>query len=107
MTSGVESLAFASLAPAAVISGLLVRATTRYRLQMWIGWILSIIAFALLSTLLATDALGKSTGYLVLLGLGVGYVMFVGWGLGLMRRLAPIAVCCTQHRCILSKHPYR
>ena len=107
MTSGIESLTFASLAPAAVVSGLLVKATTRYRPQMWIGWILSITAFGLLSTLLATDALGKSTGYLVLLGLGIGYVMFVGCGLGLMRQLAPIAVRCTQHRCILFKHPYR
>ena len=79
--SGVYQLAFASLAPAAIVAGLSVKATERYRPQMWIAWTLVIVALGLMSTLLATDSLGKSTGCLVLLGLGIGYVVFVDRGL--------------------------
>jgi hypothetical protein len=77
VTSGVYQLAFASLAPAAIAAGLSVKATERYRPQMWIAWTLIIIALGLMSTLLATDSLGKSTGYLALLGWGIGYVVYV------------------------------
>lgn len=76
VASGVKTLAFASLAPAAIITGLSVNATGRYRVQMWISWTIIIVALGLMSTLHATDALGKSIGYLLFLGFGIGYVMF-------------------------------
>ena len=79
--SGVYSLAFSSLGPAAIITGISVKATGRYRLQSWIGWTLIVIAIGLMSTVLATDPLSKSIGYAVLLGLGAGFVVFVGSGL--------------------------
>ncbi|KAH0828699.1 major facilitator superfamily domain-containing protein [Lanmaoa asiatica] len=66
--SGVYSLAFASLAPAAIATGLSVKATRRYRPQIWIGWILIIIPLGLMSTIRATDSLGKPIGCLALLG---------------------------------------
>ena len=75
--SGVYSLAFASLAPAAVTAGISVKATGRYRPQTWIGWIITVVALSLMSTILATDSLGISIGYVALLGLGIGYVVFV------------------------------
>ncbi|KAG8221503.1 MFS general substrate transporter [Butyriboletus roseoflavus] len=72
ITSGIYLLAFSSLAPAAVITGLSVKATGRYRPQIWIGWVFTIIALGLMSTISATDSLEKSVGYLVLLGCGIG-----------------------------------
>lgn len=55
--SGVYSLAFASLAPAATITGLSVKPTGRYRPQMWMGWVLTVAALGLMSTIRATDPL--------------------------------------------------
>ena len=49
----------------------------RYRPQIWIGWILTVVALGLMSTILATDHLSKSFGYMVLLGWGIGYVVFI------------------------------
>ncbi|KAG8217053.1 MFS general substrate transporter [Butyriboletus roseoflavus] len=72
VTSGVYSLAFASLAPAAILAGISVRLTGRYRPQMWIGWTLAIIALGLMTTVLATDSVEKPVGYLLLLGWGIG-----------------------------------
>ncbi|KAN0098036.1 hypothetical protein V8E55_002482 [Tylopilus felleus] len=70
--SGIYALALGSVAPAGIITGISIKLTGRYRPQMWIGWILTIVGFGLLSTIRATDAVGKSIGYLVLLGCGVG-----------------------------------
>ena len=70
-------LAFASVAPAAIVAGLSVTVTGRYRPQMWMGWILTIISLGLMTTVLETDSLAKPIGYLLLLGVGTGYVMFV------------------------------
>ncbi|KAI9566089.1 major facilitator superfamily domain-containing protein [Boletus coccyginus] len=70
--SGVYSLTFASLAPAAIITGLTVRLTGRYRPQMWFGWIIAVVALALMSTIRATDPLEKSFGFVALLGCGIG-----------------------------------
>lgn len=75
--SGVYSLTFASLAPAAIATGLTVRLTGRYRPQMWFGWIITVVALALMSTIRATDPLEKSFGFVSLLGCGIGYVVFL------------------------------
>ncbi|KAG8219166.1 hypothetical protein J3R82DRAFT_4936 [Butyriboletus roseoflavus] len=70
--SGVYSLAFASLAPAAILAGLSVKLTGRYRPQIWIAWTLTIIALGLMTTVLATDPVEKPIGYLLLFGWGTG-----------------------------------
>ncbi|KAF8548720.1 MFS general substrate transporter [Imleria badia] len=70
--SGVYSLAFSLLGPAAIVTGITVKVTGRYRLQSWIGWTIIVIAVGLMSTILATDLLSKSVGYAALLGLGAG-----------------------------------
>ena len=77
VVSGVYSLGFASLALAVIATGISIKVTGRYRPQSWIGWIITIVALGLMSTILATDSLGKSIGYGTLLGLGIGYVAFV------------------------------
>ena len=60
-----------------MVTGISIKLTGRYRPQTWIGWVLSIVAFGLMSTILTTDPLGKSIGYVALLGCGIGYVLFV------------------------------
>ena len=40
-----------------------------------------IVGFGLMSTIIATDSIGKSIGYMMLLGCGIGYVAFLGRGL--------------------------
>jgi len=72
VVSGVYSLAFASLAPAAIATGLTIKHTGRYRPQMWLGWIITVIALVLMSTIRATDPLAKSFGLVALLGCGIG-----------------------------------
>ncbi|KAF8554529.1 MFS general substrate transporter [Imleria badia] len=72
--SGVYTLAFSSLAPATIITGISVRITGRYRPQSWIGWIVIIIGLGLVSTILAKDPISKS----------FGYVLIVGWGAGML-----------------------
>ncbi|KAF8553816.1 MFS general substrate transporter [Imleria badia] len=72
--SGVYILAFSSAVPSGIITGLSITATKRYRPQIWVGWTIVIVGFGLMSTILATDPLGKSIGYFVIFGLGAGVV---------------------------------
>ncbi|KAF8121641.1 hypothetical protein EV363DRAFT_1301762 [Boletus edulis] len=65
IASGVYSLSLASYALATIITGISIKATGRYRPQAWIGWVLTVISFGLLSTLLATDPLGKFIAYVI------------------------------------------
>lgn len=81
VVSGVYTLGLCAFAPAAILVGLSVKATGRYRPQMWAAWVVVLIAMGLLSALTtdsASDTMGTgiaaSVGYLVLLGLGTGYV---------------------------------
>ncbi|KAF7329101.1 MFS general substrate transporter [Mycena kentingensis (nom. inval.)] len=70
--AAVLSLPLASLAPAAVVAGVLVSKTKRYRPQMWAGWVLIVCGLAGLSW-----ASGKSTGrtmaFSALTGVGLGF----------------------------------
>ncbi|KAF8141325.1 MFS general substrate transporter [Boletus edulis] len=73
--SGIYTLCLCAFAPAAILAGLSVKATGRYRPQMWVAWVIVLIAMGLLSSP-ATDGIetgiGTSLGYLVLLGFGSG-----------------------------------
>jgi MFS family permease len=73
--SGIYTLSLCAFAPAAILAGLSVKATGRYRPQMWVAWVIVLIAMGLLSAP-TTNAIGMgigtSVGYLVLLGLGTG-----------------------------------
>ncbi|KAI9572003.1 major facilitator superfamily domain-containing protein [Boletus coccyginus] len=72
VASGVYALGMAAIAPAAILTGFSVKATERYRPQIWMAWTLTITALGLMSTLHVTDSLGKSIGCLVLLSWGIG-----------------------------------
>lgn len=73
--SGIYLLPFSALAPAAISSGISVRATGRYRPQTWMGWVFTVTGLGLMSTVTATDTLAKSYGCLAVLGWGIGYVV--------------------------------
>ncbi|KAF9018941.1 MFS general substrate transporter [Hymenopellis radicata] len=73
MRSGVLILALAALAPAAMIASAMVRKTSRYRPQMWAGWVLVLIGLGLMTTLNATTNLASAIGYLIILGIGLGF----------------------------------
>ncbi|KAF8549159.1 hypothetical protein OG21DRAFT_1488770 [Imleria badia] len=72
--SGIYTLSLCAFAPASILAGLSVKATSRYRPQMWIAWVIVLVAMGLLSAS-TTYGIGTSLGYLVLLGLGSGYVL--------------------------------
>ncbi|OBZ67783.1 putative transporter C3H1.06c [Grifola frondosa] len=73
ITSGVRNLGLSALAPAAIIAGVVVNRTRRYRPQMWTGWCLIMVGLGLYSTLKAGDPDGRAVGYGVLLGVGIGF----------------------------------
>ena len=77
--SGIYLLGFSSLAPAIIATGISIKVLGRYRPQIWMGWIFTVVGLGLMSTVLATDSLAKSIGYVTLLGLGMGYVVSVGF----------------------------
>ncbi|KAI9572008.1 major facilitator superfamily domain-containing protein [Boletus coccyginus] len=75
VVSGVYTLSLCTFAPAAIFAGLSVKATGRYRPQMWVAWVIVLTAMGLLSapTMNAMGrGVGMSLGYLALLGLGIG-----------------------------------
>ena len=72
ISSGVMTLGFASLAPSALIAGVLVKRTQRYRPQMWFGWGLILIGMGLHSTLRAQDSVARAIGFGVIVGIGIG-----------------------------------
>ncbi|KAF8875820.1 major facilitator superfamily domain-containing protein [Mucidula mucida] len=72
MRSGVLILALAALAPAAMVASAMVRRTSRFRPQMWAGWILVLIGLGLMTTLTATTHVASAVGFLIILGVGGG-----------------------------------
>ncbi|KAF9234171.1 major facilitator superfamily domain-containing protein [Melanogaster broomeanus] len=70
--SGVYGLGLSALAPAAIVSGLLVKKTGRYRLQMWVGWCILLVGLGLMSSLRANTSPGLAVGFLVIVGIGIG-----------------------------------
>lgn len=59
-------------APFAVIVGISITKSSRYRPQTWISWSLAIIGFGLFSTLNAETSRGRSIGFQVVLAMGLG-----------------------------------
>ncbi|TBU31313.1 MFS general substrate transporter [Dichomitus squalens] len=70
--SGVMLLGLATLAPAALLAGVIVNRSHRYRPQMWFGWCLVLLGLGLLTTLKAQDGVSRAIGFSVLVGVGIG-----------------------------------
>ena len=70
--SGVYLLGMSALVPAAIVAGVMVKKTGRYRPQMLVGWCLPVIGTGLMSTLHAYHTVGRAIGYLVIVAVGIG-----------------------------------
>ncbi|EED77989.1 hypothetical iron permease [Postia placenta Mad-698-R] len=73
--SGVElfGLAFV-ISPVAIFTGASVQIFHRYRPQNYVGWMLTMVGFGLLSTLEVDSSKGKYIGYQVITGIGLGII---------------------------------
>ncbi|EMD31220.1 hypothetical protein CERSUDRAFT_100570 [Gelatoporia subvermispora B] len=61
-----------TVAPVSVISGATVAALKRYRPQMWLGWVLTIIGFGLLTTVRENTSRSATLGFQSIVGVGLG-----------------------------------
>ncbi|TFY71509.1 hypothetical protein EVG20_g1500 [Dentipellis fragilis] len=78
IASGVDVFGLAgTAAPMAVVAGLTITKSARYRPQIWFAWALSTIGCGLLSLLDADSSRAKAIGYQVLVGFGLG-IVYVG-----------------------------
>ncbi|KAJ7666622.1 major facilitator superfamily domain-containing protein [Mycena polygramma] len=71
--SAVLGLGVAALAPAAIVAGVLVSKTQRYRPQMWAGWCIIILGLALLSTVREDTPIGRTVFFGAVTGVGLGF----------------------------------
>lgn len=63
------------IAPSALLAGIVVQVTRKYRPVNAIGWIGTIVGFGLLSTLKADDTTAKWVGYQVVASFGTGIIV--------------------------------
>ncbi|KAI0080663.1 iron permease [Panus rudis PR-1116 ss-1] len=71
--AGVDMLPTALIiSPFALLAGALVQITRKYRPSTYMGWILTIVGFGVLSLLRADNTVGQWVGYQVLVAAGIG-----------------------------------
>jgi hypothetical protein len=63
-----------TIAPGGIVSGVSVQISGRYSPQNYIGWILTIIGFGILTTLHVDTSIALLEGIQVILGIGVGFL---------------------------------
>ncbi|KAJ7328843.1 MFS general substrate transporter [Mycena albidolilacea] len=73
LRSALLGLGVAALAPAAIIAGVLVSKTGRYRPQMWAGWVIVMVGLGLLSTVQATTPIWRTVLWGGVVGVGLGF----------------------------------
>ncbi|KAJ7806153.1 major facilitator superfamily domain-containing protein [Mycena olivaceomarginata] len=66
-------LAF-STPPIAIISGIIITITKRYRAQLWLGWVISIVGLVLMGTTHTDTSLRTFVGFEILVGAGFGII---------------------------------
>jgi len=73
VASGVDvfGLAFV-LSPTALIAGFSIAVTHKYRLQMWVAWVITIVSMGLFTTVYADTSRGHAIGFEVIAGVGTG-----------------------------------
>ncbi|KAH9920285.1 MFS general substrate transporter [Fomitopsis serialis] len=77
LLSGVQTLGLAAIAPAAIVGGVMVGISQKYRPPLWAGWCLTIIGFGLLTTITANDPSARTIGFSVIAGSGIGVIYSV------------------------------
>ncbi|KAI0648736.1 iron permease [Trametes meyenii] len=79
------------MSPSAIICGIIVKKTNKYRPSNYIGWVLILIGFGLLTLLKADSSTGEWVGYQVITAVGVGII----WASTVFPILAPVPVTRT------------
>ncbi|OSC98516.1 iron permease [Trametes coccinea BRFM310] len=79
------------MAPSAIVCGVIVKKTNKYRPANYVGWVLIMIGFGLLSLLKADSSTGAWAGYQVITAVGVGII----WASTVFPILAPVPVMRT------------
>ncbi|KAF7289718.1 MFS general substrate transporter [Mycena indigotica] len=71
--SGVDTFGLGFvIAPSNIVAGITIARTKHYRPQLWLSWIIVMIAAGLLSTLHAESSRARTIGYEVFIGVGIG-----------------------------------
>ncbi|CAL1715143.1 unnamed protein product [Somion occarium] len=87
--SGVDMLATSLvIAPFGLFAGIMVQVQGKYRPANYVGWILSIIGFGILTLLRADSTTGQWVGFQILVSAGVGMI----WAASIFPVLAPLPV---------------
>ena len=63
------------VAPFALIAGVMVQVQGKYRPPNYIGWVITIVGFGLLTLLRADTSTGKWVGYQVVVAAGTGMIV--------------------------------
>ncbi|KAI0648730.1 iron permease [Trametes meyenii] len=79
------------MAPSAIVCGVIVKKTNKYRPANYVGWALIMIGFGLLSLLKADSSTAAWAGYQVITAVGVGII----WASTVFPILAPVSVTRT------------
>ncbi|KAJ7432347.1 MFS general substrate transporter [Mycena latifolia] len=66
-------LAF-STPPVAILSGIIITITKRYRAQLWLGWVISVVGLVLMGTTHSDTSLRTFIGFEILVGAGFGII---------------------------------
>ncbi|GJJ10987.1 hypothetical protein Clacol_005216 [Clathrus columnatus] len=91
--SGILSLSMASVAIGAVIGGPSVKLISRYRPQIWFGWILQTLGISLLTTVKLETHVGVALVFIIIYGTGAG----INYALQVYPIQAPLPVTANAH----------
>ena len=73
--SGVDFLGLSLvIGPSVIVAGASIKITKRYRIQLWIGWVFTVLGMGVLTTLHADTPLLNSICLPILLGIGSGII---------------------------------
>jgi len=87
--SGVDMLATALvIAPAGLSAGIMVQVQHKYRPANYVGWMLTVVGFGILSLLRADSSVGKWVGYQIIAAVGSGMI----YAASIFPVLAPLSV---------------
>lgn len=65
------------IAPFALLSGIVVTVINTYREVNWVGWVITMIGFGLLSMLKEDSSLGKYVGFQIVAAAGAGLIVSI------------------------------
>ncbi len=75
LRSGVLILSLsASIGPSVVVSGVSIGVTKKYRVQLWLGWVLNVVGMGVLSILRPDSPLSHQVGLPILMAIGAGTI---------------------------------